>query len=153
SSIIFLYPPFYEERTVFFLTMLLLVGYALFPEWYFQGVEEMRYISILNIGIKIIFTIGVFVFIKEKEDYWIYPLLQSAGMICAGLVGQYMLIKKYKRKFIWIKYNHLKQTVISNFPVFINQFFPALYNNTSSFLLGLIGGTVWLGIYDAIKKI
>lgn len=153
SCIILLYPPFYEERTVFFLTMLLLVGYTLFPEWYFQGIEKMRYISILNIGIKLFFTICVFVFINEKEDYWIYPLLQSAGLIGAGLVGQYLLIKKYGLKFIWLKPKRIKEAIVVNFPIFVNQFFPTLYNNTSSFLLGLIGGTLWLGIYDAIKKV
>lgn len=153
SGVVILYPPFYEERTVFFLTMLLLLGYALFPEWYFQGIEKMKYISILNISIKVFFTICVFIFIKEKEDYWIYPLLQSGGMIGAGLVGQYILVKKYKLKFIWLKQKRIKESFFSNFPIFVNQFFPTLYNNTSSFLLGLIAGSSYLGIYDAIKKV
>lgn len=153
TLIVLLYPPFYKERTVFFLTIPILVGYALFPEWFFQGIEKMKYITILNLSIKIFFTICVFIFIKEKEDYWIYPLLQSAGFIGAGIVGQFILIKKYKLKFIWLPIKAIKKTIISNFPIFVNQFLPTLYNNTSTFLLGIIGGTFWLGIYDAIKKI
>lgn len=153
TSVVILYPPFYKEREVFFLSMMLLVGYSLFPEWYFQGIEKMRYISIINIGIKLFFTLGVFVFIKEKEDYWVYPLLQSSGMLVAGIVGQYILVKRYKLKFLYINKSRIKQTISSNFPLFINQFFPTLYNNTSSFLLGLIAGAPMLGIYDAIKKI
>ncbi len=153
TMVILLYPPFYKERVVFFLTIPILFGYALFPEWFFQGIEKMKYITILNLSIKIFFTICVFVFIKTKEDYWIYPMLQSAGFIGAGIVGQFILIKKYKLKFIWLPIKAIKKTIISNFPIFVNQFLPTLYNNTSSFLLGIIGGALWLGIYDAIKKI
>lgn len=151
--IILLYPPFYKERTVFFLTIPILIGYALFPEWFFQGIEKMKYITIMNLSVKIFFTICVFIFIKSKEDYWIYPLLQSAGFIGAGIVGQFILIKKYKLKFIWLPTKTVKSTIFSNFPIFVNQSLPTLYNNTSSFLLGIIGGTFWLGIYDAIKRV
>lgn len=153
TLIILLYPPFYKERTVFFLTIPILFGYALFPEWFFQGIEKMKYITILNLSIKIFFTICVFIFIKTKDDYWIYPLLQSAGFIGAGIIGQFILIKKYKLKFIWLPIKTIKKAIFSNFPIFVNQFLPTLYNNTSSFLLGIIGGAFWLGIYDAIKRI
>jgi len=153
SLIVFLYPPFYEERIIFFSTTLMLLGYAIFPEWFFQGIEKMKYITILNLGIKVFFTICVFVFIKEKEDYWIYPLLQGAGLIGAGLIGQYILVKKYKLKFIWLKPRRIKRSINSNFPIFVNQFLPTLYNNTSTFLLGILTNTNILGIYAAIKKI
>ncbi|HPE83731.1 MAG TPA: oligosaccharide flippase family protein [Aequorivita sp.] len=153
TAIVLLYPPFYEERMVFFLTMPLLIGYGLFPEWFFQGIEKMKYISLLNIGIKLFFTICVFVFITKKEDYWIYPLLQSAGFIGAGLVGQYILIKKYKLKFHWLRFKMIKNTIKDNFPIFINQFLPNLYNNTNTLLLGIFTTTYLVGIYDALKKI
>lgn len=153
SAVIFVYPPFYEERKVFLLTMPLLLGYSLFPEWFFQGIEKMKYISLLNIGIKLFFTICVFVFIKEKQDYWIYPLLQSAGFIGAGLVGQYILIKKYKLKFRWLRFKMIKNTIKDNFPIFINQFLPNLYNNSNTLLLGILTTTYLVGIYDALKKI
>jgi len=153
TTIVLLYPPFYEERTVFFLTMPLLLGYGLFPEWFFQGIEKMKYISLLNIGIKLFFTICVFIFITEKEDYWIYPLLQSAGFIGAGLVGQYILIKKYKIKFRWLHFKMVRNTIKDNFPIFINQFLPNLYNNTNTLLLGIFTTTYLVGIYDALKKI
>lgn len=152
-AIVMLYPPFYEERRVFFLTMPILLGYSLFPEWFFQGIEKMKYISILNISIKLFFTICVFVFIKKQEDYWIYPLLQSAGFIGAGLVGQYILVKKYRLKFRWLRFRIINNSIKDNFPIFINQFLPTMYSNTTVFLIGILLSTSLLGIYDAIKKI
>lgn len=150
SLIVFLYPPFYDYKLIYGLTMLSLVGYALFPEWFFQGIEKMRYITYLNLGIKFFFTLCVFVFIRSEEDFWIYPLLQSAGLIGAGLLGQLMLIYKYKLKLVWLPKRVIKQTISTNFPLFVNQFVPTLYNNTSTFLLGLIGTKSMIGIYQAI---
>lgn len=153
TIIVLLYPTFYNERLVFFLSTLTLIGYTLFPEWFFQGIEKMKYITFLNIGIKLFFTICVFIFIKEKEDYWIYPLLQGLGLIGAGFVGQYIVVKTYKLRFILLKKQMVKNTIKSNVPIFINQFLPNLYNTTTTLLLGLITGSSLVGIYDSINKV
>ena len=151
--IVLLYKPFRDEITVFLLTIPMLFGYVLFPEWFFQGIEKMRYITYLNLGIKTFFTICIFVFIHEANDYWMYPLFNSLGFIGAGIVGQSMLTRKYKLKYYWIGPKRIKKVLKNNFPIFINQFLPTLYNNTSSFLLGIMAPTYMLGIYDAIKKV
>lgn len=151
--IVFAYLPFYEEKTVFFCSALMLFGYVLFPEWFFQGIEKMKFIAFLNVGIKVFFTACIFILVRTPEDYWKYALLNSIGYIGAGLIGQYLLIKKYKLKFIWLKNKYIRQTFKSNFPVFINRFVPNLYNNTSTFLLGVLVNTSSVGLYDAIKKI
>ncbi|MGG5207954.1 oligosaccharide flippase family protein [Chryseobacterium sp. MIQD13] len=150
---VYVYPPFYENREIYFYTSLLLLGYVLFPEWFFQGIEKMRYITYLNLGIKLFFTLCVFIFIKKESDFWIYPLLQSAGYIGAGLVGQCVLVKKYKLKFIFLPYKLIIKTIKVNSPIFINQFVPNLYNNTSTFLLGILGTPKLVGIYQAILTI
>ncbi|WP_262485635.1 oligosaccharide flippase family protein [Chryseobacterium wanjuense] len=153
ALVVYFYPPFYENRVIYFYTSLLLLGYALFPEWFFQGIEKMRYITYLNLGIKLFFTLCVFIFIKKESDFWIYPLLQSAGYIGAALVGQYLLIKKYKLKFIFLPYKTVIKTIKVNSPIFINQFVPTLYNNTSTFVLGIFGTAQLVGIYQAILTI
>lgn len=147
------YLPFYEERFIIFLTSFMLLGYSIFPEWFFQGIEKMKYITILNVGVKIFFTACVFLFIKNEQDYWIYPFLQSSGFVVAGFIGQYILIKKYNVKLILLKPKRIINAISSNFPIFINQFFPTLYNNTSTFLLGILTTPGIVGVYDAIKKI
>ncbi|NKI25223.1 oligosaccharide flippase family protein [Arenibacter sp. 6A1] len=153
TVIVYSYEPFYQNRLIYFLTMPMLLGQALFPDWFFQGIEKMKYITFLNIGIKLFFTLCLFLFIKEKSDYWIYPLLQSAGFICAGIVGQFILVRKYNLRLIWLRPVMIKNTILSNTPIFINQFIPTLYNNTSTFLLGILTNNTLVGIYEAIKTI
>lgn len=151
--IVMFVPSFYEFKIIYFYSSLMLVGYVLFPEWFFQGIEKMRYITYLNIGIKIFFTLCIFIFIRDKEDYWIYPLLESAGYIGAGLVGQFILIKKFKLKFSFLPLKVIIKTIKKNTPIFINQFVPTLYNNTSVFLLGILSTKEFVGIYNAILSV
>lgn len=153
GAVVFLYKPFEEEILMFFCTALLLFGHILFPEWFFQGIEKMKYIALLNVGIKVFFTLFIFITIKEPDDYWKYALLNSIGYIGAGLVGQYILVKTYKLKFKLLKWKTIKNTLQSNFPIFVNQFVPNLYNNTTTFFLGIFAATSLVGLYDAIKKI
>lgn len=153
TVVVLTYPPFYKEKLVFFLTLPMLLGNTIFPEWFFQGIERMRYITILNVSVKLFFTCCVFLFIHKRADYWIYPLLQSLGFIGAGIIGQVIMVRKYKLKFHWIKPGTIVRTLKSNFPIFVNQFMPTLYNNSSTFLLGVLTNTSFAGMYDAIKKI
>lgn len=151
SIIVFLNPSFYEYKLIYGLSMFQLVGTTLFPEWFFQGIEKMRYITYLNLGVKVFFTICIFIFIHNEEDFWIYPLLQSGGLIGAGLIGQFLLIYKYKLKLVLLPRKAITNTIKSNFPIFINQFLPNLYNNTSTFLLGIFSTASSVGLYNAIS--
>lgn len=151
--IVYLYPLFFEEKELFLYTALSLIGFSLFPEWFFQGMEEMHYITLINVVIRVLFTVSVFIFVKEENDYILYPLLTSLGLILSGIVGQVFLYKRFNIKFIVLPLKQIKKTIINNFPIFINQFMPNLYNNTTSFLLGVLISTEMLGIYTAIIRI
>lgn len=150
---IFIFPILYEYRLTILLSSLMLVGYTLFPEWFFQGIEKMKYITFLNVGVKFFFTGCIFLFIKKEEDYWLYPLFQSCGYLGAAIIGQYLLIRKYNLKFIWLPIRHILCGISKNIPIFINQFLPNLYNNTSTFLLGIFTSPIFVGIYDSIKRV
>jgi len=152
-GVVYFYPPFYKEKILFFSASMVLLGNVLFPDWFFQGIEKMKYITITNIIIKIIFTAFIFIFINDKSDYLLYPIFFSTGQVIAGVVGLFIAIKKYNIRFLIIKPKYIKKGIKENFPIFINQFVPNLYNNTSTFLLGFLYSTDIIGVYVAIKKI
>jgi PST family polysaccharide transporter len=48
-----------------FLAFGMVFGHLMFPLWFFQGMEKMRYIMYLNGFSKLFFVISVFIFVKE----------------------------------------------------------------------------------------
>ncbi|MET3879430.1 oligosaccharide flippase family protein [Chitinophaga sp. OAE865] len=151
--VVLLVPQFAANKVVFLLTFPALAGYALFPEWFFQGMEEMKYITILSACIKIFFTICIFIFIRRESDFFLYPLFNAFGYIGAGLFAQYLLITRYKLHFRFIGLSKIGGVLKTNFNIFINQFLPNLYNNSTTFLLGLIAGNAAVGVYGAAKSL
>lgn len=82
-------------------------------DWFYTGMEEYKYITIRSILIKIISLICLFLFVKDKQDFWIYGLIQ-----CCGVGGNYIFNIFNLRKFIrrpTIKLNllkHMKSIII-----------------------------------------
>lgn len=151
--VIFLVPQFETDRAVFLLMLPVLIGHTLFPEWFFRGVEKMRYITVLDLSIKLFFTAGVFVFIHKPEDYWIYPLLNGIGYCVVAVVAHRLVNKHFSTKFITVSVKQIKQTLKNGFPLLVNQFLPNLFNNTTNFAVGLILGNYSAGVFGAIRQV
>ena len=151
--VIFFVPQFQADRAVFLLMLPVLIGHTLFPEWFFRGVEKMRYITVLDLSIKLFFTAGVFVFIHKPEDYWIYPLLNGIGYCVVAVVAHRLVNKNFSTKFITVGVKQIKQTLKNGFPLLVNQFLPNLFNNTTNFAVGLILGNYSAGVFGAIRQV
>lgn len=151
--LLFCVPIFYENKEILLFTFLLIPGYVFFPEWLFQGMEKMRYITIFNILSKLLFTLLVFCVIREKSDYLLHPLLVASGYYISGGFAMYLIVKKWHVKFMKPTNGEIVRTIKSSTDVFINQMFPNLYNAFSVLLLGVFYGAVANGILDAGSKL
>ena len=49
--------------------------------WFFQGIEKMKFVTLINVLAKVIFTVLVFIFIKSESDYLKVPIFNSLGFI------------------------------------------------------------------------
>jgi len=149
---IFIVPIFRENYAVILVTFLLVPGHIMFPDWFFQAMERMKYITILNLLSKLLFTIAVFVFIKNKGDYILQPLFTTLGYIVSGIISMYFILHKWKIKIKRPVFSSIISTIKGSTDVFINNIMPNLYNSFSIMLLGFFGGPVSNGLLDAGSK-
>jgi PST family polysaccharide transporter len=84
--LILLVPKFKADCLVFVFSFGITIGYTLFPSWFFHGMEKMKYITIFNIASKFIFTILIFIIVKNPEDYYMVPLLTHLVFFCLVLL-------------------------------------------------------------------
>lgn len=150
-ALIILIPIFYENRYLLLLTFLVIIGYTIFPDWLFQAFERMKYVTLLNVLTKLLFTIAVFVFIKKEEDYLYQPLLIASGYFISGLISL-RIISKWGIHFKAPNLVSIFNTLKANSNLFINQIVPNLYTNMSVVLLGLFYGERANGILDVGRK-
>ena len=108
-------------------------GHILFPDWFFQALERMKYITILNLLSKLLFTIAIFVFIKDKSDYIYQPLFVSLGFILSGIISLYYIFVKWEYKFYKPDFKGIFHAIKGSTDIFINNLAPNLYNSFSVF--------------------
>lgn len=149
---IYLIPKFQDNRLLYIFTFGLVLGNLLFPTWFFQGMERMRYITIFNVIGKIVFTMAVFIFIKTQEDFIYVPLIASIGIIVTGITGLWTVFTKFKVKFSVPGVKEIKDRLEEGWHIFISKIAVSLYTNTNTFLLGLLTNNVIVGYYSAAEK-
>ncbi|MBC7101454.1 MAG: oligosaccharide flippase family protein, partial [Methanobacteriales archaeon] len=82
---------FRGDPLLYIFTFGLVVGSVLFPVWFFQGIERMRYISILRILSSLIYTALIFIIVRGPKDYLYVPLVNSIGFIVVGVYSQHIV--------------------------------------------------------------
>ena len=147
-AVVLLVPYLRENADIILVTFLLVPGYILFPEWFFQAIEQMKYTTFFNLFLKLIFTVAVFVFIHKREDYLMQPLLTTIGYLLCGIGALYLIFKKWGYSLYKPQWGEIFKTIRNSTDVFINNLMPNLYNSFSVMLLGFFGGSTANGIYD-----
>jgi PST family polysaccharide transporter len=142
-----------ESYSIFYFSFLVVLFTSFFPDWFFQGIEKMRFITILNLSSRLIFTIAIFVFIKSPGDYILVPLIGAIGGLIAMIGAWWIILVQMKLSFIRQKTSEIVKTIKESTPLFLNSLFPTLYNNTSAFLLGIFGTPAQLAYYGAAQRI
>lgn len=144
---------FREHWQVFLFTFLIIFGDILFPIWFFQGIENMKMITYLQIGYKTLFVILVLLFVHNKDDFLLVPILDSIGSILAGLYAMFYIQKNYRIKLYILHYQHILYQLKEGMHVFVSRITVILYTSLNTFVLGLLTDNSIVGIYAIAEKI
>lgn len=153
TLIVFSFEKFRSEWLLYFLTFGLVIGSLLLPTWFFQGMEKMRYISILNIVISLIYTVLIFMFVRTASDYLFVPLINSVGTIVIGLYSLSLVRKQFDIKFCKPSMNDIKHQMKEGWHLFLSTMAISLYTTSNRFILGFFVSYTILGYYAVAETI
>lgn len=139
--------------TVYLWSFFITINELLFPVWLFQGLEKMKFITIVNIVTKSVFIVMIFVVIKEKSDYYKVTELYALGSIVAGLLSSYIVFGKLHFRFVRPSAHLMKKTARDAFPLFLSTMSVQIYAHASKLLVGSFLGMVEVSLYDLCEKI
>lgn len=142
-------PYFRENAAVILITFLIIPGQIMFPDWMFQAIEKMKYTTIFNITMKLIFTVAVFIFIRDKEDYLVQPILVTMGYFVCGIGALYLILHKWGYALYKPKWHEVIKTIKGSADVFINNIMP---NFTMAFLFYCWASLVELLLMESMME-
>lgn len=151
-ALIFTIPQLEEYQLILSLSFLSVPGYAIFPEWFFQGMERMKHISIINVVSKVICTLLIFVVVKNENDYFYVPVLTALGYFVSGLFSIFHILFNFKINVALPKISDIIVTIKGSTNMFLSLLLPNLYTNFSTILLETYGGKTAVGIFDSGNK-
>lgn len=144
-------PIFRANRAILLMSFLAIPGHMLLPDWLFQAMERMKFITLFSVLSQALFTVLVFVFIKQKSDFLIQPLLGACGCAVSGVVAMYIISSRWGISLRRPNWAGIVQVTKESSDVFINNLFPNLYNSFSIVLLGVWGGPAANGKLQASR--
>lgn len=151
--VLYLVPEAKDNKLLFSLTLYLLFYELIFPIWYFQGIEKMKYVTIFNVIGRIIFLVLIFVLINDKSDYILYPAIGGVAMFIASVFALKILFWDDGINLIIPSNRKLAFYFKKSIPIFISNISVFFFANSSKVLIGIFLGMKELSYFDLAEKL
>lgn len=152
-SVFILAKYFNADICLYAVVYITVIGNVIFPVWFFQGVQQMRYITIVNIIARLFSIAGIFYFVKQPQDYLLAALFQAIVPLIAGICSWIILIKNFPEVLCLPKLKDLKNTLTDGWSIFISTVAINLYTASNIVFLGIFTNPVTVGYFSGAQKI
>ena len=142
-----------KEWPFFCIAYLGVAGNVLFPTWYYQGIERMRFISAIVGFTRVVAAVLLFVFVRRPGDALAAVAIQSAGALLAGLIGLVVAVRMFHLTIRWPLVTEIKQMLADGWHLFVSSAAIGLYTSTNVFLVGTLAGNVEAGFFSAAERL
>jgi len=130
-------PVLSNNSHLIFLGMPLLLGNLLFPVWLFQGLQNMKFITILHLVSKSFFVVTIFLFVKDSSDIGTAILLHASGVLIAGFLSLLVAIREFDLKFYAPNLKGITSQLRNGRDIFFAQLMVSFYTTINIIVLGL----------------
>lgn len=119
-------------------------------EWFYQGLENFKYITLRSLFVRILYAISIFLFIKDESDYDIYFALTILSMTINAIFNW-----TYKKNFVKLSIHNLQiKKYAKPFLLFgIYRMLTFMYVSFNTVFLGMVSTTTEVGYYTTSTKL
>jgi O-antigen/teichoic acid export membrane protein len=150
---VFLVPKLIEMRAILFATFPLVIGTVLFPQWLFQGLERMIFVTISTLSARLLVIPATYLLVHSTDDTWRAALIASTSTVVAGLISLVLIVRNKLVTRAFPSVSDVIEAFREGWHVFIATAAVSLYTTTNTVLLGFLTGNVTLGYFGAADKI
>ena len=132
------------------------LGIAVYPTWFFQGIEQMGKMAVAGFLIKVVGGVFIILLVTTPNDGLLYLLLLSLAYVVVGAGTLWYVVKHFDMHPPCAKEvdsSLAKSVRRRGFPIFLNSFFVSLYTMVGLTILGAYVTDAQLGIYAGAYRI
>lgn len=150
-SWIVLYKPFGNDNMLYFVAGFQLILGAFNVDWFYQGMEEYKYITSRSVIIKLISLVFMFITVKNSDDIIPYALMSVVALAGNNVINvihlrRYIDIKQIRR--VKISKHWLPLVILLSATLTVE-----LYTKLDTTMLGIMTNDVNVAYYNYATKI
>ena len=151
--VLFFVPFLNQEKTLYFFSISIVLAQIFNPVWFFQGIENFKAVSLLNIGSKSLYVILVFSFLINKMDYIYVNLFLGLSNLTFNISGLFFIKNKYDFKFLKPNFFEVKKILKNDFSFCASQLFLSARQLSPLVLAGYFLGFSFAGQYKVMEQV
>lgn len=122
-------------------------------EWFYQGVEDFKYITIRGLIVKIISVVLLFVLVRTKDDLYWYAGYTVFGVLGGNIFNfirlrKYISFSRFKTKEL-----HPLRHLLPALHIFALNLIISIYVQLNTIMLGFMSGDTSVGLFTAANKL
>lgn len=141
-----------DYRGILLITSINIISSCVGVQWFYQAIEDYKYIIKRNIVIKVVSALLIFIFIKSENDILLYAeitVLSSAF----GYLYNFFHLRKHINIFKRFKDYNFKRHLKPIFIFFAMSVSVSIYVSLDKVMLGLLTTDATVGLYTAANKL
>ena len=146
-------PQIHKQTSLFYILSLTIVLTSIGVNWFYQGIEDFKFITIRAIIIRILAATALFIFVKNNSDLLIYGMITVGSTVGNNFINFVHLRKHIDLTPIRIKDLEFRKHIRPTLAVFVLNLIISLYIQLNSIMLGFISGDEQVGYFTAGTKI
>ncbi len=153
-GLLLLYVPVFKENyLIYFYSATIWISEVFFPIWYFQGMQNMKYITIINVGVKFIVLGLLFMVVDTKSDFLLVPIIYGIGALLSAIYSIYILVFKEGIRLYWVGLDCLFLHIKESSVFFISGLSALIKDRSNLFFIGILLGMKEVAVYDIVNKV
>lgn len=153
-SILLIFVPFIRQNYwIFIFTFMQSFGHIFFPQWFYQGIQNMRVVTIIQLIFKFLSLPFIFYFIKKPNDIVIFAIINSLAFLLPAIAVSIMLRFSEKIKIEIVSISEVKDLLKECSPFFLSNAVGILKEQSVTIIIGAFFGMRDVAIYDLANKI
>lgn len=146
-------PRIHEAASLFYILSLTIIFTGIGVQWFYQAVEDFKFITIVGLIVRTILALCLFAFVKGPDDLLIYGLI-----IVGSTVGNNIVNLIHLRKYLnlpainWNQLNIIRH-VKPAFRIFLLNVIISIYVQLNTIMLGFMVDDRAVGLFTAGNKL
>lgn len=148
--IILTVPKFQIDIKLYLLGGLIVLSAFSNLDWFYNGVEQFRFLSIRSITIKLLSLIALFLFVKTKDDLILYFLVVIFSILANNIWNVFGIRRLISFRLYELNFKRHIPALLTLLGTSISI---SIYSVIDTLLLGFLAGDIAVGYYSAAVKI